>query len=141
MWSYYKSNNHDNRNKPVQIFIASHLPDAVKFLHVIYLKPFITPRKRDTDQVLFKMRGNGSLGYRSRNTSHYTPTIVLTTMQVMKVKVLKCIWVRKVMDTGLLIPDNFPLIIVEVVKVVDTIYKRPSNLPQVIAEVMYLGEL
>ena len=59
VWCSGNRNDNDNINEPVQLYIAYHLPDAVKFLQVIPLKPF------------FMMRGNGSLGYWSRNTIHY----------------------------------------------------------------------
>ena len=41
------------------------------------------------------------------------PTVV-TTMPSLKKKVLKCIWVMKYMDIGLLRPDTIPLVITEV---------------------------
>ena len=41
------------------------------------------------------------------------PTVV-TTMPFLKKKVLKCIWVMKYMDIGLLRPDTIPLVITEV---------------------------
>ena len=56
MWRSDNSDDHDNINKPVQLLITSHVPDVIKFLQVISLKS------------LFMMRGNGSLGYRSRKT-------------------------------------------------------------------------
>ena len=71
MWRSDNSNEHDNINKPVQIYIASQLPKTVKLPQVVSLKPFVTRRKQDMEQVLFVVRGNGSLGYCSRKTSHY----------------------------------------------------------------------
>ena len=41
------------------------------------------------------------------------PTVV-TTMPFLKKKVLKCLWVMKYMDIGLLRPDTIPLVITEV---------------------------
>ena len=52
------------------------------------------------------------------------------TIQCLKKKVLKCIWVRKVVDIGLLIPATFPQVIVEVT---DIGLLRPPSLPIVIA--------
>ena len=47
------------------------------------------------------------------------PSSVTTMMNVMKNNVLKCLWSRKVVEIGLLIPSTLPQVIVEVVKVVD----------------------
>ena len=47
-----------------------HLPDAIKFLQVMSLTSFITTKEWDVDQVLFTLRGNGSLGYWYRKTSN-----------------------------------------------------------------------
>ena len=47
-----------------------HFTDSVKFWQVISLKTFATPKYQDAEQVLFPVRGNVSLGYWSRKTSH-----------------------------------------------------------------------
>ena len=67
--------------------------------------------------------------------------IVTTEKKVLKKKVLKCLWVRKVVDIGLLRPANFPQVIVLAVKVLDVGLKRPANLPQVITEVVCTGKV
>ena len=38
----------------------------------IHQKPFITPRERESEQILFTMMGDGSPGSWSRNTIHYS---------------------------------------------------------------------
>ena len=72
MGIFDNSDNHDNRNKPIQLSSASHLPDDVNFPQVISPKPLITPRERDVEKVLFTIRGNGNLGYWSHKTIHYS---------------------------------------------------------------------
>ena len=67
--------------------------------------------------------------------------IVTTAMEVLKKKVLKCLWVRKVVDIGILIPANFPQVIVVAVRVLDVGLKRPATLPQVITEVVGIGKV
>ena len=61
---------HNNSNEPVQISIPSHFTDTVKFSQVISLNPFITPRERDAEQLLFTIRVNGSLGPWFHKTIH-----------------------------------------------------------------------
>ena len=70
VWRSKNSHDHNNSNKHVQLSIASHFPDTVNFLKFISLKPFITQREREVEQVLFTMRGNGSLGSWSHMTIH-----------------------------------------------------------------------
>ena len=70
MWFYNNSNEHYINNKPVTISIVPHFPNVAQFPQDIYLEPFVTPRYRDTDRLLFMIRGNGSIGYRSCKTSH-----------------------------------------------------------------------
>ena len=65
-----KNDDHNNSNKSVQIPIASHFCDAVKFPQVISLKLFITPIEQDLERLLFMIRDTGSLGYLSRKTSY-----------------------------------------------------------------------
>ena len=43
------------------------------------------------------------------------PTVVMTAMKLLKKKVLKCLWVRKDVNIGLLRPANVPQVIAEVV--------------------------
>ena len=67
------SNNIDEWNnsyKLVPTIIAPHYLDVVHFQKYITLKPFITPRERDTEQVLCTMNVDLSLGYWSHKTSH-----------------------------------------------------------------------
>ena len=59
----------------------------------------------------------------------------------MKKNLLKCLWVSKVVDIGLLRPATIPQVVVDVVKVVDRGILRPASLPQVIEEVMDLGQV
>ena len=132
---------HDNRNGPIQISIAYHFPDSFKFLQAISLKPSITPRERDAEQLLFTIRVNGSLGYRYHNTSHYSSWCCNYNEKMVRKKFLKCLWVSKVVGTGLLRPATVPQVMVEVVKVVEIGLKIPSNLPQVIAEVVDVGQV
>ena len=66
------SNRHDNRHETLPTTISYHFPDAVQFLQYITLVSFITPRERDTEQVLFIMRVDRILGYFSLKTSHYS---------------------------------------------------------------------
>ena len=61
--------------------------------------------------------------------------------KVPKNKFLKCLWVRKVVDIGLLRPDTPPQLIMEVMKVMNIGLKRPATLPQVIAEDVDVGQL
>ena len=62
-------------------------------------------------------------------------------MKVLKKKILKCFWVRKLVDIDLLIIATVPLVIVEVVKIVNIGIRRPATIPQVIAEVMDVGKV
>ena len=59
-------------------------------------------------------------------------------MKVMKKKVCKCPWVRKVFDIVLLIPSTVPQVIV---KFVDIGIKIPATLSQVITEVVDVGQV
>ena len=69
------------------------------------------------------------------------PTAIVTTeMKVLKKKVLKFIWVRKVVDIGILRPANFPQVIVLAVRVLEVFLKRPATLPQLITEVVGRGK-
>ena len=61
----------------------------------------------------------------------YSPT-VLTMMKFMKKKVLKCLWVMKDMDIGLLIPTTLPIVITEVMNIG---LLRPATLPLIIVDV------
>ena len=63
MWISDKDDGHNNSNEPVPLSVAPHFPDAFQFPQNIYRRPFITQRERDAEQVLFTMRGHGSLGY------------------------------------------------------------------------------
>ena len=59
------------------------------------------------------------------------PPTVVTTMPLLKKKVLKCLWVMKYVDIGLLRPDTLPLVITEVMGIGLLI---PATLPILIAE-------
>ena len=61
--------------------------------------------------------------------------------KVLKNKVWKCLWERKVSEIGLKIPTTLPQLIVEVVKVVDIGLKIPATPPQVIVEFMDVGKV
>ena len=104
VWRSDKIGDHNNRNKSIWIYIASQLPDAIQLPQEILTKPFITPRYQDVDQVLFNMMCNGSIGYLSKNTSHYYFCHYNNDKNIMKKKLLKYIWVWKVMDICILIP-------------------------------------
>ena len=71
MWLSDNSNKHDNNNKTTSLSIVRHLHEAIQFPRYISPNPFIAPIQWDTEQVLFTMRGDGSLGTRSRKTIHY----------------------------------------------------------------------
>ena len=91
--------------------------------------------------MLFVIRVDGSLGSRSRKTINYSSHHSNNNMKVLKKKVLKCLWVRKVIDIGLLRPSTLLHVIVEVVKVLDIGINRPYALPQVITEVVDVGQV
>ena len=71
VWHFDNSDDHTNRNEPSPLSIATHILDAVQLQQENLPNSFITPIQRDAEQVLFTMRGNGSLGYQSHNTIHY----------------------------------------------------------------------
>ena len=91
--------------------------------------------------MLFMIRGDGILGSWSRKTINYSSHCSNNNMKVLKKNVLKCLWVRKVIDIGLLRLFTILRVIVEVVKVVDISINRPSALPQVITEVVDVGQV
>ena len=64
------------------------------------------------------------------------PALVTTMTKVTKNNFLKFLWVRKVVEIGLLKLATIPQVMV---KCLDTGLKRPANPPQVIAEVMEVG--
>ena len=135
------SDNQDNKNVPVKLSIASHFTDAVKFLQVISLKPFITSIERDADQVLFKMRGNVSLVYCHHNTSHYSSRHRNDKNKLIKKKVLKCLRVRKFVDIVLLIPSTLPQVIVDLAKFTDICLLIPATILLLIVEVVDIGQV
>ena len=55
----------------------------------------------------------------------------MTTMKVLKKKVSKFLWLRNVLDIGILIPAIIPQVILDVVKVVDIGLLRTATLPQI----------
>ena len=59
----------------------------------------------------------------------------------MEKDLLKRLWVKKVVEIGLLRPATVPQVIMEVMKVVEIGLKRPENLPQLIAEVVEVGQV
>ena len=63
------------------------------------------------------IRGNGSLGIGLVRPAILIPAAITMTTKVLEKKVLKCLWVRKVVDLGLLIPDILSQVIEEVVEV------------------------
>ena len=62
-------------------------------------------------------------------------------MKVLKKKARKCLWEKKSVDIGILIPDNLPQLIVEVIKVVDIHLNITDTLFQVIVEVVGVGQV
>ena len=62
-----------------------------------------------------------------------TPTFVTMMMKLPKKKVLKCLWLMKYLDIGLLRPATLPQVITEVVYIGILI---PATLPLVILEDM-----
>ena len=74
--------------------------------------------------MLFTIRGDGILGYRSHRIS-----------QVLNKKVLKRFWERKVVDIGLSIPATLSQVIMKFMEIGINI---PDTLPQVIVEFMDL---
>ena len=69
------------------------------------------------------------------------PVVVTTTTKFIKKKVLKCLWVSKVVYIVLLRPSTPPHVIVDFVKIVDISLLRPATLTQLIAEVMDIGQV
>ena len=69
------------------------------------------------------------------------PFIVTTTTEDMKEKFFKCLWVMKDTRIGLLIPEDFSQVTMEVVKVSDMGFQRPDTIPTVIAEVVEIGQV
>ena len=80
--------------------------------------------------MLFTIKGDGILGYRSHRIS-----------QVLNKKVLKRFWERKVVDIGLSIPATLSQVILEVMKFMEIGINIPATLPQVIVEFMDLGKV
>ena len=72
MWRSNNNDKPDNRNKHFPTYIAPHFPGIVQFLKCITLKPFVTPREWDAEQVLFTISGDGSLGHWYLKASHYS---------------------------------------------------------------------
>ena len=66
-------------------------------------------------------------------------SVVMTKIKFPNKKALKCLWVSKVIDIGLLIPDTLPQIILEVMKALDIYLLIQSNITQVITEVVDVG--
>ena len=58
---------------------------------------------------------------------------------VLKKKVWKCLWEKKVVYIGLLRPATVTQVITEVVKVVGIDLKIPATLPQLITKVVEVG--
>ena len=77
----------------------------------------------------------------SQYQSFFFPAVVTTTGKVLKKKVLKYLWMRKVVDIGLLIPSTLSQVIADVIKVVDIGLLRPASLLQLILEVVDVGPL
>ena len=69
------------------------------------------------------------------------PAVVTTTTKFIKKKVLKFLWVGKVVYIVLLRPSTPPHVIVDFVKIVDINLLRPATLTQLIAEVMDIGQV
>ena len=87
------------------------------------------------------MRGSGSIGYRSCKTIHSSYCHCRDRIIFMKKKVLKCLWLRKVLDIGLLKTDTLPQVIGDVMKVKNIGLLEPATRPQVIAEVVDVGQV
>ena len=61
--------------------------------------------------------------------------------KILKKKVLKCLWERKVVDIGILRPAIITQVITKVVEVVDIGLLRPSTITHKLAEVVYIGQV
>ena len=97
MWSYDNRDKHNNSEESFPTSIVPHFPDTSQIQRYIYPKPLITPIKRDTAKVLFKMSSDESLVSQYRKTPH-SSSCYQNDYDEIKKKVFKCLWVRKVMD-------------------------------------------
>ena len=70
MCNFDNSNEHDNIDESVPIYIATHFLVSVQFPRYIYLKLFITPSESEVEKVIFTMWADRSLGYRYHKTIH-----------------------------------------------------------------------
>ena len=87
------------------------------------------------------MRGNGSPGYWYCKTSHFPSLRRNYNNKSNEEEVLKCLWVKKVVDIGLVRTATVPQVIVEAVKVMGIVFKRPASLPLVITEFVEKGQV